>query len=215
MDLLNSFNDQEVLNAFKLSLINTDLYQDSMSKDEFYDKIGKNFMTLLRKKVESPNNEFEKKFGEMNIQGEMSSDHSLIGDFGDIVPVNFEVNNSDVRKHQEWSIGEQKKLVSLLENRTISWIDESEWHSIAMKLSRTINSVKSKAKALSHKTMNLNKKRKIIENPLATYHETGSILSLSKTDRDIHATSVPTELDNFTEELEKPIKNDLPNIPRK
>lgn len=211
---MNSFKDQEVLNAFKLSLMNTDIL-DFNSKNEFYDKIGINFINLLRMKVESTNSEIEKKFWEMNIQSEINSDHSLIGDFGDIIPVEIEINNSDVRKHQDWSIGEQKKLIALIENRQFQAIEDSEWSLIASKLSRTINSVKLKAKSLIYKLPNLNKKRKIVENPLATYNETGSIISLSKTDRDMHASIVPTEFDNFTEEFERPLRCETPNVSRK
>lgn len=151
----------------------------------------------------------------MNIQSEINSDHSLIGDFGDIIPVEIEVNNSDVRKHQDWSIGEQKKLIALIENRQFQAIEDSEWSLIASKLSRTINSVKLKAKSLIYKLPNLNKKRKIVENPLTTYNETGSIISLSKTDRDMHASIVPTEFDNFTEEFERPLRCETPNVSRK
>ena len=211
---MNSFKDQEVLNAFKLSLMNTDIL-DFNSKNEFYDKIGINFINLLRMKVESTNSDIEKKFWEMNIQSEINSDHSLIGDFGDIIPVEIEVNNSDVRKHQDWSIGEQKKLIALIENRQFQAIEDSEWSLIASKLSRTINSVKLKAKSLIYKLPNLNKKRKIVENPLTTYNETGSIISLSKTDRDMHASIVPTEFDNFTEEFERPLRCETPNVSRK
>ena len=211
---MNSFKDQEVLNAFKLSLMNTDIL-DFNSKNEFYEKLGINFINLLRMKVESTNSEIEKKFWEMNIQSEINSDHSLIGDFGDIIPVEIEVNNSDVRKHQDWSIGEQKKLIALIENRQFQAIEDSEWSLIASKLSRTINSVKLKAKSLIYKLPNLNKKRKIVENPLTTYNETGSIISLSKTDRDMHASIVPTEFDNFTEEFERPLRCETPNVSRK
>ena len=61
MNLMNSFKDQEVLNAFKLSLMNTDIL-DFNSKNEFYEKLGINFINLLRMKVESTNSEIEKKF---------------------------------------------------------------------------------------------------------------------------------------------------------
>ena len=108
MSLLNTFQDQEILNAFKLSLINTDPDSDYLTEDAFYNQVGLNFISILRNAGRMRNNELERKLSEMDIHSESQNESSRISDFGDIIPVNFESENTTLRKHQKWSIAEQK-----------------------------------------------------------------------------------------------------------
>uniref|UniRef100_A0A7S3N979 Uncharacterized protein n=1 Tax=Euplotes harpa TaxID=151035 RepID=A0A7S3N979_9SPIT len=143
----------------------------------------------------------------------MNSENSIIGDFGDIIPVNIDVEQSDVRRHQEWSIGEQKKLSGMLKGRQLNQIEHCEITTIASKLKRSNNSVIAKAKELLSKSNSFPAKRKVTENQLSTYNESESFVTLSRADKDMHA-STHSEFEICTD-LPDSHKFEYPNLPRK
>jgi len=215
MDLLNSFKDHEVLNAFKLSLINTDMDDNSYNSDIFYENVAKNFIKLLRQKADSSDDSLVGRMDKMNIQSDNAYESSVISDFGDIIPVNFEEPNKGGRKHQKWTIGEQKKLTSLLNNKPINEITEYEWNNIAQKLDRTKTSVFYKSKELTKRAPNVNKKRKVMENPLSNVNDTLSSISMSRQEREFNTDTIQSEPDIFVEEASRDTKSDCLFISRK
>lgn len=212
MNLLNSFKDQEVLNAFKLALINTDQGENITSEDEFYNEVGRNFVKLIRKKNETMSDELEDKLNELNIHSDSQPESSIISDFGDIIPVNLYTEDSATKKSHKWTIGEQKKLASLINNRQIHEVDDSEWEQIAIKLDRSKASVTNKAQELIMKKPNINKKRKVQE-ATGIVHETKS--NFSKADREMTNSIYHSEYDALTEEQGKSVKSDCLVVSRK
>ena len=215
MELLNSFKDTEVLKAFKLALISTNSEEDILSEEEFYNQVGKSFINILRRKDDIMSDELDKRLGELNIQSDSNTDNTLISDFGDIIPVNLDVECDNVRKHQKWTIGEQKKLIALINNKPLYEITDAEWQHIAQKLERTRDSVFQKAEEVSSKVPNMNKKRKVIEQPVPLHNDTTSSVSLSRADRDITVSVACSEYDANTEEQGRSLKTDCLFVSRK
>jgi len=197
VNLLDSFKDQEILRAFRFALMDISQKLSFMNENEFYQKVGESFISSLRKSCDAKNSEIERKLSELNIQ---SSDSARISDFGDIIPVNFEVENNTIRKHQKWSIAEQKKLSNLINGRKIKEISDEELKEISLKFNRTQASVAQKADEISQKVINTNKKRKITENPqLTSVNDSISCTSYSKMSRDIQNPVTFSEYDGQTE----------------
>jgi hypothetical protein len=216
IELLNSFKDHEVLNAFKLALINTNVDQgEPNSSDFFYENLGKNFVNLLRHKSDSSDDGFNGKFGDMNIQSENSIEPSVVSDFGDIIPVDIEVTANNCRKHQKWTIGEQKKLMALLGSRCPIELIEKDWNDISYKLNRTKTSIFYKAKELYKKPPNLNKKRKVTENPLSSFNDDISQFSGAKNEREFNTMTIPSEPDITLDDTSKETKPDCLFVSRK
>mmetsp|Transcript_30186 Transcript_30186/g.26737 ORF Transcript_30186/g.26737 Transcript_30186/m.26737 type:complete len:369 (-) Transcript_30186:140-1246(-) len=212
MNLLNSFKDQEILNAFKLALLHTN-HNSLANEDTFYHEVGENFITSLRQSNEVINTELERKLSELNIQSE-SYESARISDFGDIIPVNFEFENDTFRKHQKWSIAEHKLLSNFLSGRNISEIIEDEWQDISNKLNRTYTSVLQKGKEIIGKTVYTNKRRKITEVPsIKTFNDSISSVSVNKI-KDTPNTLTYSELEGQTE-LGRSQRSDIFNGSRK
>lgn len=172
-------------------------------------------MNLLRRQTESVSEDLEQKLGDLNIFSESHTDNSVVGDFGDIVPVDVDVAKKNGRKHQKWTIGEQKKLISLINERKLSQLAEDEWNDIAGKLDRTRNSVYYKAKELLNKTNNRNKKQKVIEHSRNSVNDATSSVSLSRNDRDISSSVAYSDIDVYTESQGRIAKSDCLFMSRK
>lgn len=200
MTLLNSFKDHEVLNAFKLALINSDHSHNPLEEDEFYQNLGENFISLLRKIPDPPSNDLERKLSEMNIHSESYTETARISDFGDIIPVDMEFESKNTRKHQKWSLAEQKKLTSLLNNRNLLEISKEEWEEIATKLDRTYASVIHKSEEIFGKIKNKNKKRKVLENPPALMNmENAPLMPFDRVNNDPLSSFFCKDIDSQTD----------------
>lgn len=178
------FKDQEILSAFKLAILHIETNNRSATSDEFYDNLGKSFISFLRNKPALSEDGLTNRLDNMNIQSECTFEPSVISDFGDIIPVNYdETYTSAPRKHKKWTIGEYKKLTSLLDSRSMNDISDWEWSDIASKLDRSKTSVYYKAKEYFKKPMNPNKKRKVTENPVWNFNDASSNGSVLKQER--------------------------------
>jgi hypothetical protein len=212
---LNNFKDHEVLNAFKLALINFDQSHNPTNDDQFYQNLGEDFITLLRKTPEPPSNELERKLNEMNIHSESHSESARISDFGDIIPVDMDFESGNTRKHQKWSLAEQKKLTSLVNNRNLLVISKEEWDEIATKLDRSYASVLHKAEEIFGKIKNKNKKRNVLENPPATINIESKVqMPLSKNCNDSSPPIQCQDIDSQTD-LMKSERSDALLLSRK
>ena len=203
MELLNSFQDHEVLNAFKLALINTSENNHDNDSDKFYENVGRNFMNILRHKSDSSDDGLASNFGKMNIQNSTINEPSVISDFGDVIPIDLPETGKNVRKHQKWTTGEKRKLTAFLSNRNLNEISEEEWEDISLKLNRTRTSVFYKSKDMHKKLPNMNKKRKVIEEPLNIHNDTISEFSMLKPENSNMLVSIQSEPDSYVTESKR------------
>ena len=147
----------------------------------------------------------------MHLKTEPQQENARISDFGDIIPVNFEPGTSPLRKHQKWTMAEQKKLSNFISARKLEEIKQDEWDDICSKLNRTHESIFQKAQELATKMTSFNKKRKITEaNPLSAHNESISSVSLLKV-HNFQTVNTFSEVDNQTDLG----KSDLNNVSRK
>jgi hypothetical protein len=225
---LENLKDFEIVNAFRVAVMQAHDEEDILNPSEFYKIVGTNFMNLLTKKQIYPENELEQRLLEMNIQSDANTEKPMeevenwitslkkpiLSDFGDIIPVNITVENETTRKHQKWTIGEQKKLASQIKSRNLSEIPDEEWALIALKFNRTIKSVKQKAKEVSMKPLASFKKQKIVEHPRNNFCEDTVFMEASKIGRENH-TLLNSEIDAYTESKWPSLKSDCLFVSRK
>lgn len=210
---MEAVKDHEVVNAFRVALMQANYEQDILSDNEYHNMIGSTFIDLLTKKSGKVDKEFEQKFLEMNLQSDSNTERPILSDFGDIIPVNLDSENNNHRKHQKWTIGEQKKLISLINKRILKDIDESEWSSIASKFNRSYTSVYQKALEISINPRIRNKKQKITENPICSLSEESVCISTSNICRDVPDVILTAEYDTYTDN--QSFKTDCLSISRK
>jgi hypothetical protein len=137
----------------------------------------------------------------MNIQSDSQPESRPISDFGDIIPVDLDMDLSNFNKQQKWTLAEQKKLSGFIGARNLKEITELEWIKISNKLGRTQNSVVQKAHEIFLRVPRINKKRKVTENPqLNSVNDTISIVSALKKDAFATTSLACSELDCQTDQ---------------